>query len=392
MKKWIVVRAELIRLMTHVRNTMLSAFCISMISIFVLAPVGVANAGGENFGKPGDPIHLVVGYQPYATLTWDGAVLRKKEYWKKYLPSGSTVTFQIGLQGAIIVNQMLAGKQQVGWLSATPAIIASTKQNVADIRLVGVVDQDNLCNIALVRANAPQFKNSKEALQWLNGKTIAVPQGSCADLFGRSVLKRENIKPAAYLNQSLEVIASGYRAGKLDGSFQWEPTTAKLVQEGLARVVAYGEEFGASDSCYIVMRADLIKQRPDVVKAMLNAELDAQLFMADPKNANELVDIVAEQITGFTKKVLWHSLYGSYPMIQYKSNVRMNLPFIFTPSVMANIKESAVFLHSINAINTSNLRSDAVMDEFAQQVLKERGLKSPIGAIHALPDSELRGN
>lgn len=392
MKKWIVARAELIRLITSARHRMLSAFCISVFSIFVLTTGSVANADSGNFGKPGDPIHLVVGYQPYATLTWDGAVLRKKEYWKKYLPAGSTVTFQIGLAGAIIVNQMLAGKQQVGWLSATPAIIASTKQSVADIRLVGVVDQDNLCNIALVRADAPKFKNSKEALQWLNGKTVAVPQGSCADLFGRAVLKKENVKPAAYLNQSLEVIASGYRAGKLDGSFQWEPTTSKLVQEKLARVVAYGEEFGASDSCYIVMRADLIKQRPDVVKDLLNAELDAQLFMADPKNANELVDIVSKQITGFTKKVLWHSLYGAYPAIQYKSNIRMNLPFVFTPSVMNNIKESAVFLHSINAINTSDLRSDAVMNEFAEQVLKERGLKSPIGAIYALPDSEFRGN
>lgn len=390
MRGWGIVEAKIIRLM-HVRSAILSALYVGLISIFVLANGGVAKAADQNFGKPGDPIHLVVGYQPYATLTWDGAVLRKKEYWKKYLPPGSTVEFQIGLQGAIIVNQMLAGKQQIGWLSATPAIIATTKDNVADIRMVGVVDQDNLCNIAVVRADAPEFKNSKEALQWLNGKTVAVPQGSCADLFGRSVLEKENVKPGAYLNQSLEVIASGYRAGKLDGSFQWEPTTSKLVQDGLARVVAYGDEFNATDTCYVVMRADLIKQRPDVVKAMLNAELDAQLFMADPKNANELIDIVAEQITGFTKKALWHSLYGSYPSIDYKSDVRMNLPFVFTPDVMGNIEETVAFLHSINAISTKSLRENAIETEFAEQVLKDRGLTSPIGAIRALPDSEFKG-
>ena len=140
------------------------------------------------------------------------------------------------------------------------------------------------------------------------------------------------------------------------------------------------------------MRADLIKQRPDVVKAMLNAELDAQLFMADPKNANELIDIISEQVTGFTKKALWHSLYGTYPDTKYKSDVRMSLPFTFTPDVRAGIDKATAFLHSIKAINVDKLRPEAVMPEFAEQVLKERGLKSPIGAVRAQPDANFRGN
>jgi len=370
----------------------LRALCIGLVSAVAATIGGLATAADLDYGKPGDPVKLVVGYQPYATLTWDGAVARKKEYWKKYLPAGSTVEFQIGLTGPVIVNQMLAGKQQMGYLGDSPSIIATTKQDVADIRLVAVIDQDNLCHIVVVRADAPKFKNFKEALQWLNGKQVAAPFGSCADRFARDVMQRENIKPAAYLNQGLEVIATGYRAGKLDASFQWEPTTAKMVQEGLARVIASGEDFDAWDNCYVAMRADLIKQRPDIVKAMLNAELDAQLFMADPKNANEVVNIVAEQVTGFTKKALWHSLYGTYPEIKYKSDVRMSLPFVFTPDVRGSVGRVATFLHSIKAINVEKVRPEAVVPEFAEQVLKERGLKSPIGNIRAQPDANFRGN
>lgn len=352
---------------------------------------GAVDAADIDYGKPGTPVKLVAGYQPYATLTWDGAVARKKEFWKKYLPPGSTVEYQVGLAGAVIVNQMLAGKQHFGYLGDMPSIVATTKQSVADIRLVAVIDRDNLCNVVVVRKDAPQFKNFKEALQWLNGKQVAAPFGSCADRFARFVMQQENIKPAAYLNQGLEVIATGYRAGKLDASFQWEPTTAKMVEEGLARVIAYGEDFGESDACFIAMRADLIKQRPDVVKALVQAELDAQLFMADPKNANELINIVHEQVTGFSKKALWHSLYGSYPEIQYKSGVRMSLPFTFTPDVMDHLAKATKFLHSIKAINVDKMRPDAVMPEFAEQVLKERNLKSPIGEIRALPDSAFQG-
>lgn len=385
------MKANLVGVVSTAGRGLLFALCIGLVSAFVPWIGGVANAEDKDYGKPGEAINLVVGYQPYATLTWDGAVLRKKEYWKKYLPAGSTVEFQIGLSGAVIINQMLAGKQDMGYMSEMPAIVATTKQSVADLRAVVVLDQDNLCNIVVVRADAPKFKNFKEALQWLNGKTVAAPFGSCADRFARLVMKQENITPKAYLNQNLELISTGFRVGKLDGSFQWEPTTAKLVEEGFARVVAYGDNFNESDACFIITRAELIKQRPDVVKAMLNAELDAQLFMADPKNANELIDIVAEQTTGFTKRALWNSLFGTYPGLQYKSDVRMRMPFVFTPEIMAGINKDVEFLYSIKAIDSDKLRPDAVMVEFAEQVLKERGLKSPVGVIRALPDSAFRG-
>ncbi len=386
------MRGSLSRLTLSVGYAMVCALCIGVASMFVPTIGRLVHAADLNYGKPGEPVKLVVGYQPYATLTWDGAILRKKEFWKKYLPAGSTVEFQIGLQGAVIVNQMLAGKQHIGYLGDTPSVVSTTKQDVTDIRLVAVIDQDNLCHIVVVRADAPKFKNFKEAIQWLNGKQVAAPFGSCADRFARQVMKRENIKPAAYLNQGLEVIATGFRAGKLDASFQWEPTTAKMVQEGMVRVIASGEDFGEWDNCYVAMRADLIKQRPDVVKAMLNAELDAQLFMADPKNANEVIDIVAEQVTGFTKKALWHSLYGTYPEINYKSDVRMSLPFVFTPDVRKSIDKVSAFLHSAKMINVEKVRPEAVVPEFAEQVLKERGLKSPIGAVRAQPESNFRGH
>ena len=73
------------------------------------------------------------------------------------------------------------------------------------------------------------------------------------------------------------------------------------------------------------MRADLIKQRPDVAKAWLNAELDAQLFLADPKNAMEVAQMAAQQATGFTEKMLWASLYGKYPEATGGAPVRMGI-------------------------------------------------------------------
>src|SRR5437899_10507956 len=271
-----------------------------------------ALAADIDYGKPGTPVKLVVGYQPYYTQAWSGVVMRGKKFYEKYLPKGSDVEFQIGLQGAIIVNNMLAGKQNIGYYGDMPGIVSTTKTEVADVRLVAVLglawDQGNAF---LVRNDAPQFKNDQEAIRWLDGKTVAVPKGSCTDRFAQATFKKFSIQPKEYLNQNIEVITSNFRAGKLDAAVMWEPTTSRLVGDGLARKVATGFSVNENDAGFLGMRADLIKQRPDVVKAWLNAELDAQLYFVDPKNAMDVVKMAREQTTGFSERALWMAAYGT---------------------------------------------------------------------------------
>lgn len=348
-----------------------------------------ALAADLDYGKPGDPVQLMIGYQPYYTQSWSGVVMRGKKFYEKYLPKGSTVDFSIGLQGAVIVNAMLAGKQHIGYMGDMPAIVSTTKESVADIRIVATLGVGyDQCNILLARNDAPKFSNGKEGVKWLEGKRIGIPLGSCADRFAKEAFRKEGVAPAAIMNQNIEVITSGFRAGKLDAAAIWEPTASRLVEEGLARRIASGATVNEKDAGFLAMRADLIKQRPDVAKAWLNAELDAQLFLADPKNAMEVAAMAAQQATGFTEKMLWHSLYGQYPAEIGGLPVRMQLPFTLTPDVVAQINQSAGFLFSIKSINVEKLRADALMNDMAVQVLKERNLSSPIGEVKSMPDSE----
>lgn len=345
-------------------------------------------AGDLEFGKPGEPVDLIIGYQPYYTQSWSGVVMRGKKLYEKYLPKGSKVEFSVGLQGAVIVNAMLAGKQHIGYMGDMPAIVSTTKESVADIRIVATVGMGtDECNVMLARPDAPAFANGKEALKWVNGKRVAIPLGSCADRFAQEAFKKEGVKPEAVLNQNIEVITSGFRAGKLDVAVIWEPTASRLVQEGLAKRIATGVTVNEADGGFLAMRADLIKQRPDVVKAWLNAELDAQLFLADPKNATEVAAMATEQTTGFTEKMLWSSLYAQYPVESGGATTRLVLPFALTPDAQNHISEAAKFLFSIKSINVEKLRPDALMPEFAQAVLTERKLTAPVGSVKAMPDS-----
>jgi NitT/TauT family transport system substrate-binding protein len=346
-------------------------------------------AADLDYGKPGEPVKLVVGYQPYYTESWSGLVMRSKKFYEKYLPKGSTVEFQIGLQGAIIVNNMLAGKQHIGYMGDMPAIVSTTKTETADIRLVATLGLGfDQCNIFLARNDAPKFADANAALKWLDGKTVAVPKGSCTDRFAQATFQKAGIKPKEYLNQNIEVITSNFRAGKIDSAVIWEPTASRLVQEGLARRIATGVNNNERDGGFLAMRADLIKSRPDVVKAWLNAELDAQLFLADEKNATEVIAMAKEQTTGFNDRVLFYALYGSYGKDAGGSDTRINLHYTFTPEANDLITKATAFLHSIKTINVDKLRPEAVMPEFTQQILAERKLKAPIGDVSALPDAQ----
>jgi NitT/TauT family transport system substrate-binding protein len=372
------------------RRQFSAAAIAAALSALFAAP---AMAADIDYGKPGAPVKLVVGYQPYYTQSWSGVVMRGKKFYEKYLPKGSEVEFQIGLQGAIIVNNMLAGKQHIGYKGDMPAIVSTTKQDVADIRLVAnlglAFDQ---CNVFLARNDAPKFQNPTQALKWLDGKTVAVPKGSCTDRFGQAAFTKLKLTPKEYLNQNIEVITSNFRAGKLDAAVIWEPTASRLVQEGLARRIASGASVEENDGGFMTMRYDLIRQRPDVVKGWLQAELDAQLFIADPKNATEVIKMAKEQTTGFSERVLWYSLYGTYDPKAGGHPVRNYFHFTFTPEVRELISRAATFLHSIKSINVEKLRPEAIEAKWTEEILKERGLKAPIGQVKALPDSQAPKN
>jgi NitT/TauT family transport system substrate-binding protein len=360
-------------------------FGMVILTLGIIPPV-IARV---EFGKPGDPIHLVVGYQPYYTGAWSGVVNQGKQFWKKYLPAGSTVEFQAAGQGSVIVKTMTEEKQHLGYVGDTPAIDATFRylkpRGGVDIRIVAVLGtSQQMCNNLLIRNDAPSFKNGREAVLWLNNKIISTAYNSCSHRFARFAFKESGINPKEYLNQNLELLATNFSQGKIDAAVLWEPNASKLVKTGLAKRAATGKDFNALDGGFLIMLNDLIEQRPDVHKAWLQAELDAQLFMADPVHAEEVIELVKQQTEGFDKEVLWEALYGSNSSDQ-TDDVRLQFDFTVTDRVQKLLDDATVFLNSMprKIAAEPKLRAGGVMDEVARQILKERGLASPVGVIKA---------
>ena len=372
-------------------RTFLKTICTSAAAAVLavgLAPTASAKVG---FGKPGEAVHVVVGYQPYYTQSWSGVVINGKQIWKKYLPKGSTAKFDIGLQGSVIVGKLIGEKNHIGYMGDMPAIVSTTKYKKVDMRMVAVLGTSRQqCNVFLVRNDAPKFKNGMEAVKWMDGKLVAAPHGACTDRFGRWAFEQAGIKPKKYLNMNIEVITSSFKNNKLDAAVIWEPTAAKIQLSGIARRAATGESFEGiegGDAGFLVMLWELIKDRPDVHKGWLEAELDAQLFMIDLNNSSAIAEMADDQTEGMSRKTLWASLYGTNPKSIGGGPNKNTYDFIFNDTAQGLVKAATIFLNGRKVVPNRVLRSESIWDAVARDVLKARGLSSPIGSVKEQPDS-----
>ena len=359
------------------------ALVVALTTVLTAAGcAAVGHIGGNDIVSDGGAVHLTVGYQPYYTEAWSGLVMRGKEFWKKYLPNGSTVDFQVGLQGSIIVSQMLAGKQQIGYAGDMPSIVGVSKRSTRDLRIVATLGlSEDQCGVFLVRPDAPDFANQRDALAWFNGKTVATPQGSCADRSAQATFDQLGVKPAAYLNQSIDVITSSFQNQTIDGAIAWEPVPSKLINAGLAKRVASGALVGQHDGGFLVMDKEFTDKHPEVAKSWLKAELDAQRFLADPANADEIVRIAQSQTQGYSAADLKDALYRKWPADQggNADGIRLRLPFVPTGESAELIKTATDFLYRIKAIPSATLPDGAVQSDMASTVLHDAGVNTTVG-------------
>ncbi|MHC8732414.1 nitrate ABC transporter substrate-binding protein [Arenicellales bacterium IMCC56312] len=360
---------------------------VSMLAAGAIQPA-MAEVG---FGKPGEAIDLVVGYQPYYTESWSGVVINGQQSWKKYLPAGSDVKFEIGLQGSVIVGKMLGEKNHLGYMGDMPAIVSTTKQDKVDIRMIAVLGTSRQqCNVFLVKNDAPEFANGMEAVKWMDGKLVAAPHGACTDRFARWAFEQAGVTPAKYLNMNIEVITSSFKNNKLDAAVIWEPTASKIQLSGLARRAASGESFDGvegGDAGFLAMLYEIIRDRPDVHRGWLEAELDAQLFMKDLSNATAISQMADDQTEGMDRRVLWASLYGQNPASIGGGEEKLTLRFVFDDTAKQLVSAATKFLHGRKVVPSATLRPEAMMDAVAQEVLDSRGLSAPIGFVGEQPDS-----
>lgn len=339
----------------------------------------------------GAPVEFNVAIRPDWTQGWFGMINQEKSFWKKYLPAGSNVTFSHPIQGGIVTSELIANKSVIGHNGDAPGLIATFQRERVDIRAVGIIGSSPSGYATfqvLVRKDAPEFASSKEALKWMDGKKVATPKGSASDRFFQDILKRDGVKPAEYLNLAIGVITTSLRNGTIDGACTWDPQGAAvstIAGEGVARVVATGYPWGERDFGTMIARKDFMDAQPEIMKAWLKSEIEAQMWYCDPRNHDEVIAIAQKYVKGLSRQALWFSLAGLIPEPYYGGPIRDEKLFVWNDDIRAVQAKVVDFLASNKVIPSSTLLPGAVDDSLAREAMKEMNVSSPLVTLKAVP-------
>ena len=331
----------------------------------------------------GPPVQISTNYWLAWTGAWDTVVLKETRLWEKWLPAGSTVQWKRNLQGPPVITDLLADKQQIGYIGDNPSIVATTKRDIAEISIVAVneVSPGRMCGLLVVRTDAPAFANYRDAMKWLNGKVVGVPKGSCADRLGQVMLKKEGIN-VTWQQMQPEVIVTSLQAKKIDAAALYEPHASKAVFDGFGRFVASPAAFGELDANTVVMRKDWVEKNRAVAIAWLKANIEALYFLRD--NPLETIDMVKKELPDYTKENLWFAMYGKLPAETGGADVALRGTMTITPEVQALLTRGYAFLREIKVAQEPTLHPDAVRTDLVTQAFKELGL-DPAKALFEIP-------
>ena len=163
-----------------------------------------------------ESVTINLGY-PLLAPTWGSTIVTRAKLWKKYLPNVE-VNREDFMSGMPVVNNMIAGKIDIGYFADMPAIALASKANLTETIFISLTDADEGgASVIYVKKGSP-ITSVKE----LNGKRVSVPFGGYTHRFAEVVEAAEGIK-FNLTGQSPEVGLSSLQVGTVDAYIPWPP-------------------------------------------------------------------------------------------------------------------------------------------------------------------------
>jgi NitT/TauT family transport system substrate-binding protein len=196
------------------------------------------------------------------------------------------------------VPDLAAGKIDVGLFGLSDALNVSRR---VPTKVVAVYDQGGDSTVVA----APGINTIAD----LKGKTIGVPAGSTYELFVREMLKSAglSLKDVTLVNIDPETVSERMPA-EVQAAYIWEPYLTQSINAG-NRVLYSSEQGNRLFPDVITLRADVVDQRPEDVRAFLRAWFEALEYRrANPADSNAIISRVTglpvEEITAGQEKIL----------------------------------------------------------------------------------------
>jgi NitT/TauT family transport system substrate-binding protein len=282
--------------------------------LLAAAAVALAACGSDAASGSAPSTTLRLGYFPNVTHA-TAIVGVEKGIFARAL-GADTLKTQTFNAGPAAVEALLSGAIDATYIGPNPAINAFAKSHGEAIRIISGATSGGAALVV-----APTITSAAQ----LRGKKIASPQlGNTQDVALRSWLADHGLKTDAQGGGDVTIVPQEnaqtletFRAGAIDGAWVPEPWVSRLVLEGGGTVLVDEKSLwpgGKFVTTHLVVATTFLKQHPDVVRRLLEGQVEANAFVNDhPEEAQQLVNAGIETLTGrkladATIRAAWRNL------------------------------------------------------------------------------------
>jgi NitT/TauT family transport system substrate-binding protein len=312
-----------------------------------------------------DAQSLRLGYFPNVTHATALVGLEQVLFAKELEAAGQGLAPSSFNAGPAAIEALLSGALDASYIGPNPTLNAHVRSKGAALRVVAGATSGGAFFVV-----APTIASAED----LRGKTVASPQlGGTQDVALRKWLAEQGLKTdpqgggdVSIAPQENAQILESFVAGTIAGAWVPEPWATRLVVEGKGKVLVDEGTLwpeGRYVTTHLVVRAELLRDRPAEVEALLRAHVAATQWIAEhPAEAQAAVIAGIERATG--KKIAADIVAQAWP----------HLEFTHDP-IASSLHRSAADAEAVGLLALEGADLDALYDLAPlQRVLAARGV------------------
>lgn len=176
-----------------------------------------------------------------------------------------TLVWQDFESGPPMNESLSAEMTDIGVIGDVPTVLALA--GTTKMKLVGIPARGPDAYAMIARADDSSFNSFED----MKGKKIATVFGSTSHnfikkLLGKAGLSFEDIE---FINISASEAEVALSEGFADAVIIWEPNITRIIDRGIAKIVAQGHETDLRGTNGFVVREDYLKENADIIKEIL---------------------------------------------------------------------------------------------------------------------------
>ena len=272
---------------------------VAALGLSILAGTGLLTACGSSDASSSDAKTTVrLGFFPNITHATALVGVDKGIYTKHLGKAPKTLTFNAG---PAATEAVFSGAVDATYVGPNPAINAFAKSHGQAIKIISGAASGGAALIV-----KPSIKSAAD----LRGKKIATPQlGNTQDVALRYWLKQQGYQTDKSGGGDVHVVPQdnsqtlqAFQQGQIDGAWVPEPYASRLILEDKGKKLVDEASLWPGGKFVIttlIVRTEFLKKHPDLVKKLLEAQVEANDYINNNKaDAEKAANDELKSLTG----------------------------------------------------------------------------------------------